>query len=109
MKKMLLLIVFIMFFVGISCVSAENMNEIGASSSDDVISLDDDSSDTISSVESDVSTTNIDDEVICDSEPTRNNYSWAKFKSQVENTSINKIELNQGNIAPPMIVLIRLV
>jgi|GEM_PF-1883658 len=43
MKKMLLLIVFIMFFVGISCVSAENMNEIGASSSDDVISLDDDS------------------------------------------------------------------
>lgn len=101
MKKMLLLIVFIMFFVGISCVSAENMNEIGASSSDDVISLDDDSSDTISSVESDVSTTNIDDEVICDSEPTRNNYSWAKFKSQVENTSINKIELNQGNIAPP--------
>lgn len=88
-----------MFLVGISCVSAENIDELGTSSSDDIISTDGDVSDTIN-VESDVSTDSA-DEVISDSEPARGNtYTWGDFKSEVENTSINTVHLNQGNIAP---------
>ena len=88
-----------MFLVGITCVSAENIDELGTSSSDDVISTDGDVSDTIN-VESDVSTDSA-DEVISDSEPARGNtYTWGDFKSEVENTSINTVHLNQGNIAP---------
>ena len=88
-----------MFLVGITCVSAENIDELGTSSSDDVISTDGDVSDTIN-VESDVSTDSA-DEKISDSEPARGNtYTWGDFKSEVENTSINTVHLNQGNIAP---------
>ena len=90
-----------MFLVGISCVSAENIDELGTSSSDDVISTDGDVSNTIDNVESDVSTDSVDDERISDIEPTRGNtYTWDDFKSEVENTSINTVHLNQGNIAP---------
>ena len=97
--KILISLIFIMFLVGISCVSAENIDELGTSSSDDVISTDGDVSDTIN-VESDVSTDSA-DEVISDSEPARGNtYTWGDFKSEVENTSVNTVHLNQGNIAP---------
>ena len=97
--KILISLIFIMFLVGISCVSAENIDELGTSSSDDIISVDGDVSDTIN-VESDVSTDG-GDEVISDIEPTRGNtYTWGDFKSEVENTSINTVHLNQGNIAP---------
>lgn len=90
-----------MFLVGISCVSAENIDELGTSSSDDVISTDGDVSNTIDEVESDVSTDSVDDERISDIEPARGNtYTWSDFKSEVENTSINTVHLNQGNIAP---------
>ena len=88
-----------MFLVGITCVSAENIDEIGTSSSDDVISLDDDTGDTIN-VESDISTDSVDDEGISDSESTRSTDTWGHFKAEVENTSINTVHLNQGNIAP---------
>ena len=98
--KILISLIFIMFLVGITCVSAENIDELGTSSSDDVISTDGDVSDTIN-VESDVSTDSVDDERISDIEPTRGNtYTWDDFKSEVENTSINTVHLNQGNIAP---------
>lgn len=90
-----------MFLVGISCVSAENIDELGTSSSDDVISTGGDVSNTIDNVESDVSTDSVDDERISDIEPSRGNtYTWDDFKSEVENTSINTVHLNQGNIAP---------
>lgn len=93
-----------MFLVGISFVSAENIDEIGTLSSsdiaDDAISLDDNVDGTIDDVESDVSTNSADDEVISDGEPTRSTYTWGDFKSEVENTSINTVELNRGNIAP---------
>ena len=98
-QKILISLIFIMFLVGITCVSAENIDEIGTSSSDDVISLDDDTGDTIN-VESDISTDSVDDEGISDSEPTRSTDTWGHFKAEVENTSINTVHLNQGNIAP---------
>ena len=97
--KILISLIFIMFLVGITCVSAENIDEIGTSSSDDVISLDDDTGDTIN-VESDISTDSVDDEGISDSESTRSTDTWGHFKAEVENTSINTVHLNQGNIAP---------
>ena len=97
--KILISLIFIMFLVGITCVSAENIDELGTSSSDDVISTDGDVSDTIN-VESDVSTDSVDDEGISDSESTRSTDTWGHFKSEVENTSINTVHLNQGNIAP---------
>ncbi|MFM5882513.1 PQQ-binding-like beta-propeller repeat protein [Methanobrevibacter gottschalkii] len=97
-KNILFFSIFILFIVGISCVSAQNIDEIGNSSSDDTISLDDDIS-TINIVDNEIST-NVDGEVICDGKSTRDTYSWADFKSEVENTNINTIELNKGNIAP---------
>ena len=97
--KILISLIFIMFLVGITCVSAENIDELGTSSSDDVISTDGDVSDTIN-VESDISTDSVDDEGISDSESTRSTDTWGHFKSEVENTSINTVHLNQGNIAP---------
>ena len=71
--KILISLIFIMFLVGITCVSAENIDELGTSSSDDVISTDGDVSNTIDNVESDVSTDSVDDERISDIEPTRGN------------------------------------
>ena len=101
-RNLIILLVFTMFLVGISCVSAENIDEMGNISSsdvaDDVISIDDEVAD--DTIESDDSTNSVDDEVISDGETTRSTYTWGDFKSEVENTSINTVELNRGNIAP---------
>ena len=91
-----------MFLVGIGCVSAEDIDEIGTLSSSDVvgdaISLDDDVGG--AAVENDVSTDSADDDVISDVEPTRSTDTWGNFKSEVENTGISTVKLNQSNIAP---------
>ena len=91
-----------MFLVGIGCVSAEDIDEIGTLSSSDVvgdaISLDYDVGG--AAVENDVSTDSADDDVISDVEPTRSTDTWGNFKSEVENTGINTVKLNQSNIAP---------
>ena len=92
--------VFIMLIVGITCVSAENIDEIGTSSSDDVISLDDDAGDTIDSVESDVSTSSVDNEVISDRGSTQEVNSWAGLQSKIEDSSVSIVKLNASNIAP---------
>ena len=91
-----------MFLVGIGCVSAEDIDEIGTLSSSDVvgdaISLDDDVGG--AAVENDVSTDSADDDVISDVEPTRSTDTWGNFKAEVENTGISTVKLNQSNIAP---------
>ena len=89
-----------MFLVGISCVSAENIDELGTSSSDDVISTDGDVSNTIDNVESDVSTSSVDDEVISDRGSTQEVNSWAGLQSKIEDSSVSIVKLNASNIAP---------
>ena len=101
-KKILISLICIMFLVGIGCVSAEDIDEIGTLSSSDVvgdaISLDDDVGG--AAVENDVSTDSADDDVISDVEPTRSTDTWGNFKAEVENTGISTVKLNQSNIAP---------
>ena len=103
-KKIIISLIFVMFLVGIGCVSAENMDDIGNFSSgdvaDDSVSLDDGMGDTIEDVESDVSTNGVDDDVISDGEPTRSTDTWGHFKAEVENTGNSIVKLNQSNIAP---------
>ena len=103
-KKIFISLIFVMFLVGIGCVSAEDMDEISTLSSSDVaydsVSLDDGMGDTIEDVESDVSTNGVDDEVISDAEPTRSTDTWGNFKAAVENTGNSIVKLNQSNIAP---------
>ena len=88
----LLLLVFV---AGISAISAEDISDIGEISSDEVtdevISVDD--------AVTDVSTSDA-DEVVSDEEPTRGTYTWGDFKSEVEDTNVNTVKLNQSNIAP---------
>ena len=88
----LLLLVFV---VGIGAISAEDASDIGEISSDEVtdevISVDD--------TVTDVSTSDA-DEVVSDGEPTRGTYTWGDFKSEVEDTNVNTVKLNQSNIAP---------
>ena len=90
------LLLLLVFVAGIGAISAEDISDIGEISSDevadDVISVDD-------SV-TDVSTSDA-DEVTSDVEPTRSStYTWGDFKSEVEDTSVNTVKLNQSNIAP---------
>lgn len=90
------LLLLLVFVAGIGAISAEDISDIGEISSDEVadevISVDD-------SV-TDVSTSDA-DEVTSDVEPTRSStYTWGDFKSEVEDTSVNTVKLNQSNIAP---------
>lgn len=90
------LLLLLVFVAGIGAISAEDISDIGEISSDEVadevISVDD-------SV-TDVSTSDA-DEVTSDVEPTRSTtYTWGDFKSEVEDTSVNTVKLNQSNIAP---------
>ena len=84
-----------MFVAGIGAISAEDTSDIGEISSDEVtdevISVDD--------TVTDVSTSDA-DEVVSDGEPTRGTYTWGDFKSEVEDTNVNTVKLNQSNIAP---------
>ena len=90
------LLLLLVFVAGIGAISAEDISDIGEISSDEVadevISVDD-------SV-TDVSTSDA-DEVTSDVEPTQSStYTWGDFKSEVEDTSVNTVKLNQSNIAP---------
>lgn len=89
-------LILLMFVVGISAVSAEDMSDMGEISSDEVtdevISVDDG--------EIDLSTSSGVDEKISDNEPPRSSYDWGDFKSDVQNTSKNTVNLDKNNIAP---------
>ena len=90
------LLIFLMFLVGISFVSAQDISSLEEVSSvevaDDVISVDD-------SVD-DVSTSDVGDEVISDSGSTQYANSWADLKSDVEDSSVDTVKLNASDIAP---------
>ena len=75
-----------------SQVSLSDIGEISSDEvTDEVISVDD--------TVTDVSTSDA-DEVVSDGEPTRGTYTWGDFKSEVEDTNVNTVKLNQSNIAP---------
>ena len=95
-KSIFVSLIFLMFLVGISFVSAQDISSLEEVSSvevaDDVISVDD-------SVD-DVSTSDVGDEVISDSGSTQYANSWADLKSDVEDSSVDTVKLNASDIAP---------
>ena len=94
-KFLIFSLLLLVFVVGIGAISAEDASDMGEISSDEVtdevISVDD--------TVTDVSTSDA-DEVVSDGEPTRGTYTWGDFKSEVEDTNVNTVKLNQSNIAP---------
>ena len=90
------LLLLLVFVAGIGAISAEDISDMGEISSDEV-------ADEVISVDdgvTDVSTSDA-DEVTSDVEPTQSStYTWGDFKSEVEDTSVNTVKLNQSNIAP---------
>ena len=90
------LLLLLVFVAGMGAISAEDISDIGEISSDEV-------ADEVISVDdgvTDVSTSDA-DEMVSDVEPTRSStYTWGDFKSEVEDTSVNTVKLNQSNIAP---------
>ena len=91
--KILISLIFIMFLVGISCVSAENIddvNELSTNDADDVISVDESLDDNIGVEESDV---------LADSNPTPVN-NWNDLASAVGGSSGPDVVNIESNLTP---------